>query len=710
MSTQNIPFQPINGAPMTITLGTDDKSIKRRLYERPPRAIHLPLCFMWAEWGPHDDAKLMYGNTIPLTFGDETTNLRGKFANHATPYVQLFLSNANPILLKRLVPRDIGPKASVRIYADMVEDEFDEYDREIDGSFKRDNAGELVTTGNKVNGVKLRFVSEVIPTDPVTKISEFGKGTIKTGSLSSSTGVVSKMYPILDIEAPHLGSKGNNHGIRIWAPTDKDSNPVKRNLIEKDKVYPFRTSLVSRLNENTSSRLVDTIYGEKYDDFCLKPDLVDTDYNKDRFIKNVVIDGFQDMNPGPGAPVRYGPFGDLVTYQDNLKVIMEKILVNEKDQAYFGNELTALTVGNDSEDYFLVNLFGLQQASGIPYQTARFEHGGNGIRFTENTDIYLTGASDGTMTDEEFADLVEAEIDQFADPNSKYQDIIEYPCSFFWDSGFPLRTKYKMGKFISQRKNTVVIISNYVSGERPLTTSEESARHVAIVERVRSFAESDYFATPTMRATVVSRSGQPLQSSYRKRLPCSYELANMVSRMAAGRSFKSVYLFDRVPYNKFELLGNVNSVWAPSSVRNRDWTMGMMWPEKLSQNEIYFPAARTVYKDDTSILTSLITAMVIAECQTVGILCQKQFSGGHFTKAQLKTRVEDYCRDELAMRFGELYRIRPECYFTDADDNRGYSWTLKIEVWGPMMRTVETLYVEAHDLDDIPADSPAFVS
>lgn len=703
-------FVPVNGAPMTITLGTDDKSIRQRLFERAPRGIHLPLVYVWAEWGPHEDAQLMYGNTIPLTFGDETMNLRGKFANHATNYLQVFLENANPVLMKRLVPRDIGPKATIRIYADVLEDELDEYEREIDGNFKRDQNDELVTTGRKVKGVKIRYVKEVIPTDPSTKITAFNKGAIRTGSMTSTMGENSKMYPILDVMAPHLGSRGNNFGFRIWAPTEKDINPIRRNILEKDGAYPYRVSMVRRLDEKTSSRIVDTVYGEKFDDFCLKPDMVDTDYNKDRFISHVMINNYQDLNPGEGEPLRFGPFGQVSLYHDNVKHIAKLILENEKDQIYADNDLMGKSVEDDSEDFYRVNIFGLQQPEGIPYQTARFDHSGSSIRFTENTDVYLEGASDGTMTNDEFADLVSAELDEWNDPNSPYQDIIQYPCSYFWDSGFPLRVKYKMGKFVSVRKNTNVCISTYIDGEKPLTTSEESARHLAIVERVRAYADSDYFATPTFRAHVISRSGRPLASSYRGRVSCSIEWANMVSKLAAGWSFRQVYLPDRVPNNIFSLLGDVSSLWAPSSVRNRDWALGMMWPERLTQRQVYFPAARTVYKEDTSVLTSVLSAIIVAECQTIGILCQKQFSGGMFTKPQLKARVEDYCRDHLAMRFGELTRIEPLCHFTDADNARGYSWSLTIKVHLPMMRTVETLVVEVFNLDDLEADSPAFVS
>ena len=693
---------------MTIPLGTNDQSIKQRLYERAPRAIHLPFICIWGEWGPHEDAYTIYGNTLALTYGDKTIDSKSKYSNHATEYAKLFLSNANPIMVKRLVPKDIGPKATIRILADVLEDEVDEYERETDGSFKRDNNGDFVLTGNKVKAYKIKFLKEVIPLDPSTHESTFAKGTIRTGSQTTTGGVTSKVYPLMDIQAPHLGEKGNNYGLRIWAPVTTDAYPVKSNIFEKDKVYPYRVTLVERKDANSSARIINNIFGEKLDDFCLKPDLVDTDYGKSRYADDIIVRGYQDLNPQPGNPLRYGAFGRLFVYQDNLALISKGILKEEARQTYPGNDLHGLS--EDGEDYYMVNILGLQQKNGIPYQCARFVAGGDSIRFTENTTHWLMGASDGTMTDAEFASLVEDELDRFADPDDIYQDFIQYPCSYFWDSGFPLSTKFKMGKFISQRKNTNISIATYIAGETPLTTSEESSRHIMIVERIRIYADSDYFATPTFRASIVTRSGEPISSTYKKRLPCNYELANMVSRLAAGTSFKSAYLFDRVPYNKFELLGNISSLWAPATIRNRDWAQGMMWPERLSQNEVYFPANRSVYKDDTSVLSSIIAGIIVAECQTVGLYCQKQFSGGIFTKAQLKTRVENYCRENLKMRFAELARIEPICTFTDADNARGYSWTLNIEVHLPMMMTVQTLYVTVRDLNYIPSDSPAFVS
>ena len=161
-------FVPVNGAPTVIALGTDDKSLKQRRYERAPRAIHLPLVYDFAEWGDHEDIHHVYGNTIGLTYGDKTLDMKTKYTTHATPYLQLFLTNANPIMFKRLVPKDIGPKASMRISMDVLEEELDEYVREVDGSFKRDTNGDLVTTGNKIKGYLVKFTKQIIPIDPAT--------------------------------------------------------------------------------------------------------------------------------------------------------------------------------------------------------------------------------------------------------------------------------------------------------------------------------------------------------------------------------------------------------------------------------------------------------------------------------------------------------------------------------------------------------------
>lgn len=697
---------PVNAAPTTITLGVNDLSSRELPFETAPRGIHIPMVYSWAEWGP-TDAQLVYGNTISKMYGDATLDTLGKFATPTTPYlVNCFYGNANSVLFKRLLPDDIGPKSTLRIYADVVADTVNVYERNSDGSIKYDENDEPVISST-ADGYRVVFTEEVIDTDASVE-SNYGKGTQQTGQMTSvKDGSASTKYPLFDFQAPHFGSKGNLYGLRLWCPTLNDDNPMNESLLTNDGTYPYRMALVSRSSVNASSRIVTDNDGENYYDVTLEEGQTDSTYFARRYLGEVAVNLWSDTNPPEGEPIKYGPIGKVYVYNDNVKELLTEFMTLEKASDYTGNDLADY---DETTDFLRFNLLGLTYSDGAPYQYIHFDEDITGIRFTESTDHFLLGGSDGTMSFDALSEQVSAELDEWANSDSEYMDIIQYPCSAFWDTGFSLEVKMKLGKFISQRKNTMVFGSTYIDGEEPLTIAEDSSRGVAIIEQMRVYAESDYFATKTFRGMVFLRSGIPLSGTYQKRLSTNYEFANMVSRLAGGTSFRSQYLFDRVPNNTFSLLGSINGLWAPASTRNKDWANGLCWPERVTRQQVYFPAAHTVYPDDTSVLTSALTALIICECQTVGMYCQKYFSGGNYSKAVLKEKIETYCQNHLQKRFANLVTIDPECYFTDADNARGYSWTLVIRVAAGMMYTVETLYIESYREDDYTPSDTAFVS
>ena len=52
-------------------------------------------------------------------------------------------------------------------------------------------------------------------------------------------------------------------------------------------------------------------------------------------------------------------------------------------------------------------------------------------------------------------------------------------------------------------------------------------------------------------------------------------------------------------------------------------------------------------------------------------------------------------------RFDNRFVIKPNAYYTQADIARGYSWTLEINIYGPNMKTVQTVYVASRRLSDL---------
>lgn len=696
----------VNGTPLTRTQGVNDESIEPPVYQPVSVPTHLAKIYIFAADGPAG-GQMTVGASRTRMYGAESFDLRQKWANHATVLANTINETGNIAMTERVFPADIGPRANLRLMLDVLKTKVPEYKRNEDGSYQRDETGKPIPTGTFIDGAhSVKWVTEYIAPD-VDGNSQFGLGTIKAGDqVDEASGTQSKRYPIQDLEVSHLGSKGNNLGYRIWAPTSKSSSPLDERLITTDRVYPFRVQVVQRETVDSTASVVDSIADGPFFDVCWKPNTLNRRNDSLMYIGDRFIKAYQDLHPADGTPPLFGPFGRLHTYDDNVKLLVEEFYQAEKPFIDLFSDFT----GEDDEAYRF-NFIGGVTSKNTPYHSFVMANtAANAVRLTENTHVYATGGSDGTMNDTTFAAAVSKAVKAYGDQNSPLQDTAKYPESILYDSGFPLETKYDLCNFISIRKDTLVVLSTHDVLGKSLTASEDSSMAVALRTRAMMYPESDNFNTPTCRALVVGRSGRLLNSQYNKRLPLTIEVAEKAARYmgAANGVWNSDYAFDSAPGNLVNRFAEVNVTFTPVSVRNRDWDNGMIWVDNFDTRSLYFPAFKTVYPNDSSILTSFFTVMAVVELEKVGMRAHRQFSGNSsLTRAQLVERVNRFVEENTVGRFGDRFVIRPRCYFTSQDIQRGYSWTLEIVILGPNMRTVQTLYITARNRDNQDAAAQA---
>ena len=175
--------------------------------------------------------------------------------------------------------------------------------------------------------------------------------------------------------------------------------------------------------------------------------------------------------------------------------------------------------------------------------------------------------------------------------------------------------------------------------------------------------------------------------------------------------WKTEYSPTVAPTNQVQMFTDISESYKPAVVRNRDWKAGMIWVDAFDLDSFYWPAIRTIYEDDTSVLTSAITMFGCCELEKIGERVRHEFSGrDNLTQAQFKERIETRYLELCANRFDDRFEITPTCDFTKGDVARGYSWTLKVEVRARNMKTVQTLYIEAlrADADEKPTTSLNF--
>jgi len=694
--------QAINAAPQVIGLGIDDQSIPPPIVTPEARPTHLAHTFFYAQTGP-TDIIMSGGSDLMNTYGSDTFDARKKWFNHQTKLVQSILKQGNVVMSQRVVPDDAPPPATLRISLDVLETGITQYQRNEDGSFVTDQAGAKVpVTGatTSLAGFQTRFVVTAIPVDQATSVSTFGVGEITAGF--QTDGVLnntSKLYPIIDLNTSFIGEYGNNAGIRLWAPTTKTVIGMDSRLLKDPKVYPYYISVVRRPDASSTPTLVKTMYGETYIPISFKEGSIDPNSDSLLFMGDKFLDAYRDLDTANATPI-YGDFGGCHVYTENIETLLNKFYTAE-----VASNPSFSDFKGSPDEHHLFNFIGGVTSNGVPYNTYQFTVGdATTVRLTPSVNIFASGGGDGTMNDANFAKLVSKEVKRYADPTDVIQDDAQYPQSIIYDSGFPLATKYDMIQVISLRKDTAIVLSTFDTSGPPLSASSEASLAVALRTRLQMYPESEYFGTGVARGMIQGRCGKLISDQYRGYLPLTIEVASKsAAYMGAGTGiWKTSFNFDHGENAKITMFKNVNVTWTPVAARQIDWSNGLNWVMHFDRRTLCFPAMRSIYQYDKSVLTSWFTVLACVELQKLGMQIHREFQGvSSMTNLQLKEAVEKSAKEKILGKFDSRFRIEPEVIFTNADLNNGYSWTLYWNLYAPNMKTVMQLAVIARRLDSL---------
>lgn len=694
----------VNAAPFFNPLGTQDLSGRPPVREPVAIPTHCPKVYTFAQKGPVGKSILAVGAGRSALFGEKSFDVRSPYATHATVYANAFNQEGNACMYERVVPADAGPEANLLLSLDVLPTNVDDYERNADGSIKLNGSGQPIVVGTPIPGFKVKWVVSHINT--VAGMADFGAATITAGDQVDGA-TTSQRYPVLQFKAG-VGADYNNVGIRLWAPASANGVPFDKRIMTREKVYPIRAAVIRRDTKLNTSKVVSTIFGEQSVLATLKGDVLNPLTDGRMSLDQIFIDAYQEITDTRYVP-QYGDFSEIKVYHNNLKLLQSMFYAAEK--AYNDAAPPSANIKSDfpsapgvvAGDEWLFNILSGVSSEAYPYHTYQLVSGGGSVRLTENTNIYASGSSDGTMTEANFNAIVASRVAEYLDPNSMIHNTALNVESILYDSGFDLDTKYALCSFISNRKDTFVNLSTYEAGGQTLTASEDNSLAIALRTRLQMYPESDYFGTAVMRGMVMGRSARIRSSQYTKRVSPLYEVAVKSARYmgASNGRWKAGKEFDGAPGSILDYLYDVSVPYTPVSVRNRDWDAGLNWVQSYDMKSNFFPALKTVYNDDTSVLNSYFTALIICEVNKVCERAWRFFSGNSkLTNAQLADRMDEFIRNAVANRFDDRVIIEPETFYTAGDEQRGYSWSTRVKVYANNMRTVMTSFVQAYRMSD----------
>lgn len=692
-----------NAAPIVLLQGIQDVSGRAPVITPEELPTHLPLVHLFCQKGP-TLPQLVSGDSFTSIYGAKTLDSRSDYYNHASVFAERFQARANSFFTQRLKPADAAT-ARLLFSLDIVADQIQQYQRNSDGTFKLDTNGAKIPVtgaGATLPGFKAKWVINQWATTP--SVEAFGEVAQRVGSLVATDSTQSTLYPMFELELSSFGSYGNNVGARLIAPTTASSDPASDSVANALNAFLYRLQLVARDDVSSTPVITQTLGGDQYVEFTFKPGAIylntDTVYD----IESIFLDAYQDLGT-PGVPPTYGPFSQLHVYDANITAILAMVGAAEAPQGL----LPAMTMDATSPYLYMVNPFTGVNLDNVPYYTLEvLGSADGGTLFTENTTVYAEGGADGAMDFDTYDTLVQSEFTNFGSAEAALLNDAKYPLSAIWDPGHTLDTKLAMISVLGKRKDVAVFASTQDLSQPQNTDAVETSMAIALLQAMRLYPEATMFGTSVCRGVVVGQSGKLLNSNYTGLVPLNLELADKVANyMGAGDGvWKSGLGFDVSPNNQITLFktNTVNSTYKSATARNKDWSNGLVWAQDYDRSSLFFPAVQTVYDDDSSVLNSAINMLVMVECEKVAQRVWRDLTGNAtLTADQFKKRSNDLITAQVQGRFDNRFTIVPETYYTSGDAQRGYSWSCKIHVYAPNMKTVGTFTIVAHRQSDLTA-------
>jgi hypothetical protein len=689
-----------NAAPKFIFEGINDQSRGTMVREPETYAQHTPLLRLFTETGP-ETSTLVNTNSGSFNgiFGSKTLARRGKYFNLQSLLAETLLAEGNPFFVKRLRPEDAPNPARIIVAMDIVEDDIPRvstrlagfnYPELVDENTVMNANGEVET----VNGLRGKLV--------LIKDNESVVGTQKPGPgtfVSERDGTQSTLYPLFELPASFFGEPGNHLGLRLWAPTSQDANPYDEETSKEFKTRMYRAQFMRRNSAGSTPIVVPTVTGESYVDLCFTPGAYSESTDKEYYAEKVLTQAYEDDGIDSGTPPMYSPFEQIHVYQDNLDMLQQ--MVYDAEVRVNPSAITHL------EGPGQVDLFSVKDIDGDPLHSILLEGPlDGGVELGQEATIFASGGGDGTTDLDMYETLVNRENRNFGELGDEYENLALYPFSVVYDTGLSMEGKYEMMTILGRRQDVRTVFTTYVEAEGRLPTkSEELSRTQALMARLRAYPESTLYGTAVCRAEILQQTGFLTGGGYTKPVPLVVDYAQRWAQMAGAgtgimREGKDI---DVSPNNRVQLVKDLNVKFFNQRMQSDLWTNGSTYSLTYDRRSQYYPALHSVYNDDTSVLVSPITVSICCDVMRLVRRVHAELSGNaKLTREQFIERGDSLILEMVDGKYNDRVVVVPQTYFTDADDQRGFSWHCKVTVYANNPRTVMIFDLETRRMEDLP--------
>lgn len=713
-----------SAAPRAVLKGIKEESNRQLPPETSTLPQHLPIFFLLTERS--DEINIVGANSARTLYGDRTFDHLSDFYNHQTVGASVNFRNDNQAMIVPIKMPN-ATKAAIRLGVELVA-------ATVDGV----NKTRVIWHAHPIDAKGTQPFMQADIQDTYREGSyEPSLSNMKLGALVDADVeyyAPSAYFPIIDLEVDSPGSYGNNLALTIEAPHLRSPNPGDSALLNVFNTYVYRLSLLKKNTVGSNPTFIYSKYDETSTDFVLKPDFVNKLTNINMTLGEVITEYYQEVDDA-SQPTSYGPFSNVAVYQDNIEMVsrmmgrpydVDAVSTAGATKSFTVEGMYATEEEMDRKLY-AINIFTGEDIDGLPYTNLDFKNSRTfgGIRFGRDSVIFAQGGSDdfpmllGAVDKLKLLQMYDSAVQDWCDNFNEVNPLFDsarYPYSNLWDTGFSLNTKFAMMKPMGQHKRIWATLGTHMVADyidpvnqqgwgwrEALTGPEEISVGMMLRSRGLLTPESIEFGTPTVRLALCGRSGKMIDNLYRGRLPLTIELIDKVSKyFGSGDSIlKADAAFDVFPNNCVTLMKDINITYQSTNVYNASWDAGIMWVQNVDVKSTFFPAFRTIYPDDTSVLTSYITMICACYIERICEVVWRMLVGnGKLTDDEFIEESDRLLAQELNGKFDNRFKIVPRTFYTSTDETLGYRWSTEIEFYANNMKTVGLYTIVSRRMSD----------
>jgi hypothetical protein len=618
----------------------------------PDNGLYVPFQFIMAERGV--PGKIYFGAAAELTprLGAQTFVSSSKYFNNATLFLNRAMSTAGCCVMR--LADAAAAYSTLGVFLEVTSVDVPQYQKDAQGNRLLDVDGNfvpLLNAGTPVTepGIHVKWVVRVLTAQESYR--GLTVATVTNGSVTTTT------YPVFGLRMYWPGGAGNRQGFSL-SSTKTLLSAVANDV--KSVIYRFAPRALATDVSTTSGAIVDRL-GNSYTDFSFKQRAVYSRTNTNYALGYALRTNYVDTANGYEPLLPY----DLVTYGANIATVGAAVIAASPELA--------------GTDPYMIDLISGQDLDGLYYDHLEVDATAASV-VSDSVVQYAKGGSDG---DTSFAKLQELIRDFFnGTDHGEFTYLLKHPFTHYADPGFSIETKYAMMGAVGLRRNLKVDVSTQDTSLPLNTAAQDLSAGQALQSRALLYPDSVLNGVPCHRIGVYAHAGYlTIDDPYvdivpftlaRQEQRCQYDSGQRITGSAGGLDNGRISIFQAPNWSADD-----------PAQRLLFWESAINTVIYGNRTDFFNPSARTVYNNDTSLLSS--DEVSDRFCYVIKLCDRKwaQYVGIREDLTELFPQMEKELQQEIRTAMGVDNISGTVSFFQSASDaNLGYAYSANVSLSG----------------------------